>query len=297
MVAALLSASAINFGLVLQKQAVARGGSGALLRRLRHDPLWLGGFALQTLIGAPLNVAAVALAGPASVPGIMALGLVVLAAASAFYAKEKLGPRELGGIGIIMAGVLCVAGARLGVDLLGRSPSEEGLPLRMLILAGLITLSAIVAERWAALQERSTTRGSPALLAASSGSWTALTNLSLGILSQSIASVLGSGAPAADWIILALAFLAVAYSSVVAVILTQRAFLAGKATIVVPVQQAPIQLFAPLSFLVVYRPRVPSLLELALALLGAALAVGGAILLSRGSHRKEDAGRASRRHA
>jgi len=70
---------------------------------------------------------------------------------------------------------------------------------------------------------------------------------------------------------------------VLAVGLIQGAFVSGKASTVVPVQQVPIQIFPPLVFFLVYAPFRPSALSLVLVGSGVALVLAGAWLLGRES--------------
>ena len=51
--------------------------------------MWVAGFALQFVLGVPLNFLAVGLVGPVLVPGLMAVGLVVLALAAVLTGVEK----------------------------------------------------------------------------------------------------------------------------------------------------------------------------------------------------------------
>lgn len=78
--AAIAAGITFNLGMLIQKPAVAKTTAGSsLIRQLIRSPLWLGGFALQFIIGMPLNMLAQSLIGPAIIPGLMAVGLVVLA--------------------------------------------------------------------------------------------------------------------------------------------------------------------------------------------------------------------------
>ncbi|MBN1241486.1 MAG: hypothetical protein JXA15_02120 [Spirochaetales bacterium] len=279
-VAGVASATAINLGLVLQKLAVARGGAGPLFPRLLRDRRWLAGFALQLALGAPLNLAAVGLLGPALVPGVMASGLVVLALASAHWGGERIGAREALGIGAIMAAVAAIGASGLAVDVFARNPAgTELLGRSALMAAAMVALGSLV-PLVSAASGRARGAGSHAIaLAVASGAWMALSNFALGV-AQGSAAWLGSG-PAAT-ASLAVSALAVLAANVFAVAQIQGAFVSGKASAVVPVQQVPIQIFPPLVFFFVYAPFAPSDLSLALVGIGVVLVLAGAWLLARG---------------
>jgi hypothetical protein len=51
-----------------------------LMRSLLKSPVWIAGFVLQFILGTALYTLSVGLVGPAIVPGLMSIGLVVLVA-------------------------------------------------------------------------------------------------------------------------------------------------------------------------------------------------------------------------
>ena len=278
--AAVTSASAINLGLVLQKLAVTRAGAGKLFPRLFRDRRWLAGFALQLLLGAPLNLAAVGLLGPALVPGVMASGLVVLALASARWGGERIGTREALGIGSIMAAVAAFGASGLAVDVFARNPAgTELLGRSALMAAAMVALGSLVPCVPALSGRARVTSGRAIALAVASGAWMALSNFALGV-AQGAAAWLDSGPAAAAT--LAVSAIAVLAANVFAVAMIQGAFVSGKASAVVPVQQVPIQIFPTLVFFFVYAPFAPSALSLVLAGTGIVLVLAGAWLLARG---------------
>lgn len=280
MIAAVASATAINLGLVLQKLAVTGVGTGPLFPRLLRDRRWLAGFGLQLLLGAPLNLAAVGLLGPALVPGVMATGLVVLALASSRWGGERIGPREALGIGAIMAAVAAIGASGLGVDVFARNPAGTELLGRSAAMAAAMVALGLLAPLAPSRSRGAEGSGGRAIaLAVASGSWMSLSNFSLGV-AQGAVAWLGSGAAAAAT--LAVAALAVLAANVFAVAMIQGAFVSGKASAVVPVQQVPIQIFPPLVFFLVYAPFTPSALSLILVGTGIALVLVGAWLLARG---------------
>jgi drug/metabolite transporter (DMT)-like permease len=279
--AALASASAINLGFVAQKLAVARSAPGPLFPRLLRDRTWMLGILLQVALGAPLNIAAIGLLGPALVPGLMAPGLVVLALAASRWGGERLGRRELVGIALVMAAVVAIGASGLRVDVFAESPAAPALLARTAALAAAMAALALLGAAAAPLARRSGSPSSgPALLALASGSWLALSNLGIGV-AQASAAWLGreGGAPLAA--LLAASVATVALANLMAMALTQKAFVSGDASMVIPLQQVPAQVFPVLVFFLVYRPFRPSALSLVLVASGVALVLLGAWLLGR----------------
>lgn len=57
--AAIIAGIAFNLGMVVQKLAVMKTSrETSLMRQLVRSPLWLTGFALQFIVGMPLNMLA-----------------------------------------------------------------------------------------------------------------------------------------------------------------------------------------------------------------------------------------------
>jgi hypothetical protein len=153
--AALGAGAAYNTGQLAQKIAVNRlsppegAGGGArspLFVRLLRSPVWLSGFAVVLFLGTPLNVVAALWLGPAILPGLMSLGLVVLAVGAVKLAGEKLGAADIAGIALVMAGLALVGLSRLRIDVAGAGIQEPAL-LRRLAIFTLCT-TALAAAAW-----------------------------------------------------------------------------------------------------------------------------------------------------
>ena len=80
----------------------------SLLRRLVRRPLWVGGTAL-TVLGWPLQVAALLVAPLTLVQPALALGLLVLLAVAVRFLGEPVGKRELAAVLAIGSGVALLA--------------------------------------------------------------------------------------------------------------------------------------------------------------------------------------------
>ena len=116
--AAIAAGIAFNLGMLIQKLAVAKTAAGSsLMRQLIRSPLWLGGFVLQFIIGMPLNMLAQSLIGPAIIPGLMAVGLVVLAVGAVRLAGEPMRLADIAGISLVIAAVIVFGLSRMSVDM------------------------------------------------------------------------------------------------------------------------------------------------------------------------------------
>jgi drug/metabolite transporter (DMT)-like permease len=114
----------------------------SLLGQLVRNGRWLAATALS-LLGWPLQVAALALAPLALVQPTLALGLLLLLALGVRVLGEPVGRRELGAVGLVIAGVACVA---LSAPERGSTTSTTGAALAVGLL-GALALAPLGARR------------------------------------------------------------------------------------------------------------------------------------------------------
>lgn len=118
LVAAVLAAACYECGYVLQALEARETSSqdalrASLLLRLAARGRWLAGTAL-TLVGAALQVFALAHAPVTLVQPVLALGLVGLLLLAHYVLRERIGPLELAGAAAVIAGVIVVGLASPG---------------------------------------------------------------------------------------------------------------------------------------------------------------------------------------
>ncbi|MCX7031658.1 MAG: hypothetical protein NTU62_16265 [Spirochaetes bacterium] len=283
--AALCAGAAYNVGQLAQKIAVNRlpaqeGAAGrlrsSLFVRLLGSPVWLAGFAVVVLVGTPLNLVAALWLGPAILPGLMSLGLVVLAVGAVTVAGEQLGAVDVAGIALVIAGIVLIGLSRLLVDVSSTGMREPAL------LASLVAFTLCSSALGAVLltvAPRMHGACGP-LRAVAAGLFFSGGNLWLAEVMHSLNHWL-AGAPIRDGLGLAAVALAVILaSSLLGVVVTQHAYRVGNASRLVPIQMVPQQIVPILAFLLVFRTAPPSASALPLAAAGTALILGGAGLLA-----------------
>lgn len=287
--AALGAGAANNAGQLAQKIAVnrlapaktpAEPATGrlrsSLFVRLLGSRLWLAGFAVVIVVGTPLNLVAALWLGPALLPGLMSLGLVVLAVGAVKVAGERLGAPDIGGIALVMAGILLVGLSQLRVDVASASMREPAMLGR---LTAFTLCSSAVAAALVAVAARSRGARGP-LRALAAGLFYSGSNLWLAEVMNALDRWLG-GTPVGEGLGLAAAALAVILaSSLLGTIVIQHAYLVGEASRLVPIQMVPSQIVPLLAFRIVFRGSVPFPAALPLAVAGAALILGGAAVLA-----------------
>ena len=231
---AILSGIANNFGTLLQKKVVNEHRDDEdFLKNLAKNKTWLFGLILQLVIGAVFFMVAQLLIGPALVPGLMAAGLIVLALGSVKILGETLKRDEYIGIAVMIIGILL-----LGI-------SELSIPTETLILTDyaftmsaftiIIATSAIICK----LAARKIERTKALLLAIFSGLMISLTNFWISPLMTVFEQMNFTPGYIAIFITASVILI---LTNILGITELQKAFTAGQASNLIPVQQVPIQI-------------------------------------------------------
>jgi drug/metabolite transporter (DMT)-like permease len=276
--AAIVAGIAFNLGILIQKLAVTKTTAGSsLMRQLIRSPLWLGGFALQFIIGMPLNMLAQSLIGPAIIPGLMAVGLVVLAVGAVRLAGEPIRLADIVGISLVIAAVTVFGLSRMSVNMQSIDLYETAFLIRL----GSFTAAIAVLSHVCHIRQKASTRLRGILRTLNAGLMLSQSNLWLGIL-MALLTKWGAGLfEAVDLMYIIIASGIVFAGSMLGIAETQRAFKCGDASKLVPIQYVPSQILPVAAYFTVFslRPATPSALPLTLA--GIVLVIAGAILLAR----------------
>jgi hypothetical protein len=279
--AAVVAGITINVGILIQNAAVGKVPPGTpLMRALLKSRLWWSALAFQFIFGSPLFVLSVGLIGPAIVPGLMSIGLVVLALGAVIVQKERLSAREGVGIGLVGCAVVAFGLSRLSIDTRAFSLRDGGLLLR----AGVFTLVCAVTAVGCALAARRTpeTRSerASALHAVRAGVWYTAGNLGLGFLTAGAARFAAGELIPAEIAVCVVACGLTAAGNLLGLAATQHALAHGRAAVAIPLQNGVSQILPVCIFFFVYRPYMP--VAGSFVFLGAAVAllVTGIVLLT-----------------
>jgi hypothetical protein len=276
---AILSGAAHNVGLIIQKKAINEidAGEERFFSSLFHSPLWVVGFLINFVFGTVFFLLAQRFLGPALIPGLMAVGLVVLVIGSVRILSERLSFNDLLGIVLLIAATALLGLSRLTIDV-----------ARFEVLAGPFLLRAavfslLVILLWSVLEiaRRRSQRYSGLYLALTAGLLYALSNFWVGPF---MGAVLRIFAGLLTWPVLAL-FAATSailvLTNVLAIGRMQLAFRVTDASLAVPVQQVPVQAAPALVYLAVFRLPSPFPAALPLFCLSAALILASTFILAR----------------
>jgi hypothetical protein len=285
--AAVVAGIAFNVGILIQKAAVDRAPKDRpLMRSLLKSRVWIAGFILQFILGTPLYTLSVGLIGPAIVPGLMSVGLVVLAIGAVRFQKERVKAKEIAGIIFVVLAVTMFGLTRLSIDVLAISMKEAGLLTRAGVFSGALIAIAVgcayVARRMVAEPgEPAPTRSesTAALHAIRAGIWYNLGNLGLGFITAGLARF-GSGVFDPVEIVVFLVAVALAIvGNLYGITAIQHALAHGRAAVAIPLQNVVSQLLPVAVFFLVYRPYVPAVESFAFLGAAGALLMTGVVLL------------------
>jgi hypothetical protein len=283
--AALGAGAAYNAGQLVQKIAVNRlpepGNAGGGLRsslfvRLLASRLWLAGFAVVFFAGTPLNVVAALWLGPAILPGLMSLGLVVLAVGAVTVAGEHLGAGDVAGIALVMTGIALIGASQLRIDVGAAGLRAPSLLARLAVFT---LCTATLGTVLLAIAARTHGARGP-LRALAAGLYYAPSNLWLAEVMNALDRWLAGGPIREGLGLAAVALGVIVVASIMGTVVIQHAYRVGDASRLVPIQMVPQQVVPILAFLLVFRGLAPSAWAFPLAVGGAAFIMGGASLLA-----------------
>jgi drug/metabolite transporter (DMT)-like permease len=238
-----------NYGTVLQKKAVNEIPEGErLLHRAIRSPVWLVGLAMQFVLGTAAFMAAELYIGPALIPGLMALGLILLAFSSVRMNRERLGTGEYGGIALMIAAIAALGWSGLSIDLPGTDLLDKGFLIRSALFSAVLFIAILACEAIQRAYER--TRG--IALSVLSGLMFSLANFWIAPLMGVAAQAAGGAAGLRHWILFGFSSAVLIATNVVGITSLQTAYRYGQASNLIPIQQVPIQLTPVLVYFLVF---------------------------------------------
>ena len=274
---AIAAGIAFNLGMVIQKLAVMKTTrETSLMRQLIRSPLWLTGFALQFIIGMPLNMLAQSKIGPAIIPGLMAVGLIMLTIGSVRLAGEPFRLGDAVGISLVIAAVTVFGLSRLSVNMQSIAIWDPAFLLRL----GLFTVAVALLSLACHIMQKTNVLVRGILRTLNAGLLLSQSNLWLGVLMAFLAKW-GAGKFSLPGLMPVMIASGIVFAgSMLGIAETQRAFQFGEASKLIPIQYVPVQILPIAAYFVVFSlyPSAPSSLPLALA--GILLVLSGALLLA-----------------
>lgn len=275
------SGVSVNLGSVFQKKVVNdltdEEREGKFFRTLLKRPLWLIGLLLQYAVSATFLILAQVYIGPALVPGLTAVGLVVLAVGSVKLVGESLGRIEIIGILLLMFGTVFFSMSELQIAI----PEYDFLAFDFLFRLGTFTTTLIIIIITLEIVWRSNHQYHASSLALVSGILRAISAFWIAPLIATIVHVFdGTFILVELWLFIAACFTLV-LSNMYAVVSIQNAFKTGQASLLIPIQQVPYQIIPGFVYMVVFFLALPTPFSLVWFLIGIGLTIVSSFLLGQ----------------
>jgi hypothetical protein len=270
-----------NVGTLLQKKVVndlpTEAKEQRFFRSLVKNPMWLAGLLLQLAIGTVFFMLAQVYIGPALIPGLMAVGLIVLAIGSVKLIGESLTRTEAIGITLIMAAIFTIAFSELVINIVVFNFLETGFLIRVTLFTSAIVATILILEA----SHRKWTRIRAVARALMSGLFIAMSNYWIAILMATIVHVFDGTFVLLELVLFAISAAILVLDNIFALGTLQSAFLSGQANLIIPIQQVPIQIIPGFVFLLIFFLPVPSIFSFVLFFGGVGLIVMSSFLLGR----------------
>jgi hypothetical protein len=270
-----------NVGTLLQKKVVndlpTEAKEQRFFRSLVKNPMWLAGLLFQLAIGTVFFMLAQVYIGPALIPGLMAVGLIVLAIGSVKLIGESLTRTEIIGITLIMAAIFTIAFSELVINIVVFDFLETGFLLRVTLFTSAIVATILILEG----SHRKWTRIRAVARALMSGLFIAMSNYWIAILMATIVHVFDGTFVLLELVLFAISAAILVLDNIFALGTLQSAFLSGQANLIIPIQQVPIQIIPGFVFLLIFFLPVPSAISLVFFFGGVGMIVMSSFLLGR----------------
>jgi drug/metabolite transporter (DMT)-like permease len=276
--AAIIAGIAFNLGMLIQKLAVMKvSHETSLMRQLIRSPLWLTGFAMQFFVGMPLNMLAQSKIGPAIIPGLMAIGLIVLTIGAVRLAGESFDSGDIAGILLVIAAVTVFGLSQLSVDMQSIDLWEPAFLLRLGLFTGVVAALSFICH----FIQKTNVSQRGILRTLNAGLLLSQSNLWLGILMAFLAKWGTGKFSPLDLLPVGISSGIVFAGSMLGIAETQRAFQFGEASKLIPIQYVPVQILPIAAYFMVFCLSSLNPFAAPLALVGIVLVLSGAVLLAR----------------
>lgn len=276
---ALIAGIIVQIGVLIQKYVINKHSDDPkFIRSLVKSPLWILGLLLQVIIGGlGFYFIAIILIGPALVPGLMAVGLIILAVGSIKILNEKLGKEEIIGILLMIAGVTLLGLSELTIDVFAFNIFDSGFIFRIIGFSIIILFISIVIE----ILRRKYARSKGLLLAIEAGLILSLNTVWASPGSTVVAHIVDGIIIEEEIIFGIIILIVIILILAVGITVGQISLKYGQANVLVPLTNVPIQVMPVIAFFIVFLSMPPNLLSVIFVIIGFALVTTSSFLLAK----------------
>lgn len=270
-----------NVGTVLQKKVVneipLEAREERFFRTLAKNPIWMTGLLLQYALGAAMIILAQIYIGPALVPGLMSSGLIVLSVGTIKLVGESLRRSEVVGIMLLMLGIVLFSLSELEISIPDYDFLDFGYLARLFLFTGMLfaIVLALTIIRRVNPQFHSICRALVSgLCLATSAFW-------ISPMLATIVHVFSGTFILIELGLFTISCIILVGTNIYAVGNIQDAFKTGQASLLVPIQQLPVQVIPGLVYLIVFFLTPPTGFSMIWFIAGVLLAIISSFLLGK----------------
>lgn len=269
----------VYIGTLIQKSVINKHSNDPkFIRSLIRNPIWFMGLLLQIVIGGLVfYFIAIIFIGPALVPGLMSVGLIVLALGSVKILKETLGKEEIFGILLMIVGVTFLGLSELSIDVSTFNILDSGFIIRIIVFTIVILSLAIIFEFFRRKHEKY--KG--LLMAIEAGLILSL-NTVWASPGTTVVTHVVNGIIIDEEIIFGIIIgITLLLIVVIGITIGQISLKYGQANILVPLTSVPIQTIPVIAFFTIFLSTPPSTLALIFMIIGFTLIIISSFLLTK----------------
>ncbi len=279
--AGLLAGIVYNSASLIQKSAVSKADHGKpLVRQLIRSPLWILSVLATGIFVFVFVIFGQMMIGPTLIPGLTALGMIIIPIGATKFIGEKNGVREYLGIISIIIGVFLLSLSRLSIDTEKVAWLDPAFFHKCLWYYGSLSLLSLLLIGTGFILKRYSR--SPALFfSLSGGLLLGLSNILAAPIAHQITLLAQSQFDQLSWPYLVIGIAYLLLINVVAVYIMQRAFKHGQVSVLIPIQQLPVQVIPIVSHFWLFTATFPTALSRFAVPAAVLLIMAGAVALGK----------------
>ena len=269
----------VYIGALIQKSVINKHSNDPkFIRSLVKSPIWFMGLLLQIVIGGLVfYFIAIIFIGPALVPGLMSVGLIILALGSVKILKETLGKEEIFGILLMIVGVTLLGFSELSIDVSTFNILDSGFIFRIIVFTIVVLSLAVIFEVLRRKHEKF--RG--LLMAIEAGLILSLNTVWASPGTTVVIHVVDGIIIEEEiffGIIIGITLLLIV---VIGITIGQISLKYGQANILVPLTSVPIQIIPIIAFFLIFLSTPPDTLSVIFMIIGFTLVIISSFLLTK----------------
>jgi drug/metabolite transporter (DMT)-like permease len=274
---ALSSGIVNNIALVMQKSVVNKADKNvSLAKSLTKSPMWIGSILLQNGLSTVLFIIAQIYVGPAIIPGLQAIGLIILAIAASRILQEKLAITDYLGIILMVIAITMLGLSRISIDVPNYNILADDYISRLTIFTAL----QIILVLGLYVIKMKIPKATGIAMAISSGVLYTFVNIWISMLIKTF-HVLGGTGSGIEILIFVIACVILTGTNLFAIAAMQKAFQFIDASKAIPYQQIPVQIIPIFVFFYLFAQSATSLAMIVLLIAAIALIITSTALLSK----------------